>query len=130
MKHFILILGSKGPTRNVLLTDDMKEKIKEIIKSPMTKRIATSVISGYIHYTVCPGIGTAIKFMLTNGDVVETIIGEDSVALVCIGFCLRSWREQFHAKGTKISSMDDIFNKGNNKITELRTILQRESPNS
>jgi hypothetical protein len=106
VKHFILILGSKGPTRNVLLTDDMKEKIKEIIKSPMTKRIATSVISGYIHYTVCPGIGTAIKFMLTNGDVVETSIGEEYVALVCIGFCLRSWREQFHAKGTKNSSMN------------------------
>ena len=24
----------------------------------------------------------------------------------------------------------DAYNKGNNKITELRTILQRESPNS
>ena len=24
----------------------------------------------------------------------------------------------------------DVTNKGNNKITELRTILQRESPNS
>jgi hypothetical protein len=30
VKDFILILGSKGPTRNVLLTDDMKEKIKEM----------------------------------------------------------------------------------------------------
>jgi len=49
--------------------------------------------------------------VLTNGDVVETSIGEDSVALVCIGFCLRSWREQFHAKGTKYSSMDDIFKR-------------------
>ena len=112
MKDFILILGSKGPTRNALLTDDMKDKIKEIIKSPTTKRIATCVISGFIHYTVGPGIGTAIKFMLTNGDVVETSIGEDSVALVCIGFCLRSWREQFHAKGRKNSSMDDIFKRG------------------
>ena len=112
VKDFILILGSKGPTRNVLLTDDMKEKIKEIIKSPKTKRIATSVISGFIHYTVGPGIGTVIKFVLTNGDVVETSIGEDSVALVCIGFCLRSWREQFHAKGTNNSSMNDIFKRG------------------
>jgi hypothetical protein len=112
VKDFILILGSKGPTRNALLTDDMKDKIKEIIKSPTTKRIATCVISGFIHYTVGPGIGTAIKFMLTNGDVVETSIGEDSVALVCIGFCLRSWREQFHAKGRKNSSMDDIFKRG------------------
>jgi hypothetical protein len=89
VKDFILILGSKGPTRNVLLTDDMKENIKEIIKSPTTKRIATCVISGFMHSTVCPGIGRAIKFMLTNGDVVETTIGEDSVALVCIAFCLR-----------------------------------------
>ena len=28
------------------------------------------------------------------------------------------------------SQVDAIVNKGNNKITELRTILQRESPNS
>jgi hypothetical protein len=27
-------------------------------------------------------------------------------------------------------AITDIYNKGNNKITELRTILQRESQNS
>ena len=30
---------------------------------------------------------------------------------------------------TKMNNMDPIINKGNNKITELRAILQRESQN-
>ena len=30
----------------------------------------------------------------------------------------------------KVSAQDALLNKGNNKITELRTILQRESQNS
>lgn len=104
VKDYIFILDSKG-----LLTDDVKEKIKDFIKSPTTKKIATSVFVGLINYTVCPGIGTVIKFVLTNGDVVETVTGEDSVAFICIVFCIRSWPEQFHAKGTNNSSMDDKF---------------------
>ena len=30
----------------------------------------------------------------------------------------------------KVSAQDALLNKGNNKITELQTILQRESQNS
>ena len=35
-----------------------------------------------------------------------------------------------HSLVTKTGMSDNQENKGNNKITELRTILQRESPNS
>ena len=111
VKVYIFILDSKGHTEYVLLTDDIKEKIKEFIKSPTTKRVAIFVFSSLINYTICPGIGTVIKFVFTNGDGIEASIGEDSFALVCFGFCLRSWREQFHAQGTNNSSMDDIFTR-------------------
>ena len=40
-----------------------------------------------------------------------------------------SLRKEKHMAQTKIST-DSTRNKGNNKITELRTILQRESQNS
>jgi hypothetical protein len=36
-------------------------------------------------------------------------------------------KEYFHSKK---KTSEDLSNKGNNKITELRTILQRESQNS
>jgi hypothetical protein len=70
---------------------DIKEKIKEFIKSPTTKRVTIFVFSCLVNYTICPGIGTVIKFVFTNGDGVEASIGEDSFAFVFIGFCLRSW---------------------------------------
>jgi hypothetical protein len=60
-KDFILILDSKGHTEYILLTDDVKEKIKDFFKSSTTKRVATSVFAGIVNYTVCPGIGTAIN---------------------------------------------------------------------
>lgn len=110
-KDFILILDSKGHTEYVLLTDDVKEKIKDFFKSSTTKRVATSVFAGIVNYTVCPGIGTAIQFVSTNGDVVESSIGEGSFALFCFGFCLRLWNEQCHAHRTNNSSMGDIFTR-------------------
>ena len=111
VKVYIFILDSKGHTEYVLLTHDIKEKIKKIIKSPTTKRVAIFVFSCLVNYTICPGIGTVIKFVLPNGDGVEASIGEDSFAFVVIGFCLRSWLKQFHAQGTNNSSMDDIFTR-------------------
>jgi hypothetical protein len=106
VKVYIFILDSKGHTEY-----DIKEKIKEFIKSPTTKRVAIFVFRCLINYTIFPGICTIIKLVLPNGDGVETIIGEDSFTFVFIGFCLRSWCEQFHTQGTNNSSMDDIFTR-------------------
>jgi hypothetical protein len=109
VKVYICILDSNGHTEYVLLTHDIKEKIKKIIKSPTTKRVAIFVFSCLVNYNICPGISTVIKFVLPNGDEVEASIGEDSFAFVFIEVCLRSWLKQFHAQGTNNSSMDDIF---------------------
>jgi hypothetical protein len=38
--------------------------------------------------------------------------------------------KKYHTVGTIPKSIVKIIDKGNNKITELRTILQRESENS
>ena len=38
--------------------------------------------------------------------------------------------KHMHGTATKTGCKPDTVNKGNNKITELRTILQRESQNS
>jgi hypothetical protein len=66
VKIYIFILDSKGHTEY-----DIKEKIKEFIKSPTTKRVAIFVFSCLVNYTICPGISTVIKFVLPNGDEVE-----------------------------------------------------------
>ena len=57
--------------------------------------------------------------------------------LVVIGTdCIGSCKSNYHtitATTTPLESVHEfnwMLNKGNNKITELRTILQRESPNS
>jgi hypothetical protein len=105
VKDYIFILDSKGHTEYVLLLLLLKIK-----KNPRTKRVATFVCGWLINYTVCPGIWTVIKFVFTNGDGVETSLGEVSFAFVFIGFCLRSC-EQFHIQGPNNSSMDDIFTR-------------------
>ena len=44
---------------------------------------------------------------------------------------MKKARDSDYDKRNKLWSEDvNLTNKGNNKITELRTILQRESPNS
>ena len=53
----------------------------------------------------------------------------------CLPFILQSIRDKLKKKIKELKKQKKIFtlyfaNKGNNKITELRTILQRESQNS
>jgi hypothetical protein len=49
------------------------------------------------------------------------------INVLCIKFKIRT---QCYLQQRCIHSYTCMWNKGNNKITELRTILQRESQNS
>jgi hypothetical protein len=56
--------------------------------------------------------------------------GDKLVNRTCVTFLIIGYRIQISTYYSKNVQIRFYSNKGNNKITELRTILQRESQNS